>query len=1075
VTVRGSVVAYLVLLTGGLGRGQVPTGSIAGTVADSSGAPIPGSAVTVKNPATNALRETLTDLTGSFRVTNIAPGTYEVTVAKPGFHSLRERDVSVELERTAQLSLVMQVGSVSETLDVPARKRVLDTQDGSDIDELLELAELGDIVQDSRIVTDLAYLASGVSRRARGGLGSGYAVSGARTDNTNFIVDGFSDYDPRTGGAQATPNWDSVQEFRVQTTGSAAEYGRLAGGVIDMVLRNGTNQFHGSAFEFVRSDAFSARNFFDTKKSDLLRNQYGVTLGGPVTIPRLYRGKDRTFFLVSWESLRQSLGENRFSQVPTALERSGDFSPSLDAAGNPVIVKDPRNGAPLPQNRIPQNRIDPIAQALAGYYPLPNSSDPFDNYHADQINRAHWESLLLKFDERVTEKDSIAFRYLSRINDNSSPYTGSDLGLFGSSANTRPSLAGVNYTRVFGPTLVNEFRVGFVRMSDHESSAYAGRNINAQVGLPSVTEDPHLVGFPRFTVLNLAALGDSTGMPVDFTVNNYELADAVSWTHGRHLLKFGADVVRTQFFQQLYSNSRGSFNFLGRWSNVPFADFLLGLPDSTSRQSSSSPAYLFSTDTGVFIQDQFAIFPWLTLNFGLRYEMMRPPYEKYGRMSSFVPELGKVVIADTKTIPDFAQRVAAAGLTGRVTTASAAGLPNSLVYPNNRDFAPRFGFAFKPFGKSDFIVRGGYGIYYANSLLNPVRNDLTNVYPFTVSQTFNRVASKPAALTLQDPFPSGLSTLPGVTNANGFELHPRPQYLQSYTVSVEHQLAQDTTIEVEYIGSHGIHLQQQYDLNQPFREADLRLPNGTFPRPFAGFGTINFYAFGSNSVYNAGSVTLRRTWRNGFFYGVTYIYSKSIDDASQISGNAQGGYPGAQDSRDLKAERGRSDWDTGHSLLIFGAYTLPFHRNAWARGWQISTTAYLYTGQPFTPRVSNANLNLGEANRPDRTAKGTLADTSVDSWFNLAAFPVVPPGAFRFGDSGRNILDGPGSAMVNAALMKNFRFGERRRLQLRCEAVNVLNHANFGLPVNFVDAQNAGRILAADAGRTMQMAVRLQF
>jgi hypothetical protein len=463
------------------------------------------------------------------------------------------------------------------------------------------------------------------------------------------------------------------------------------------------------------------------------------------------------------------------------------------------------------------------------------------------------------------------------------------------------------------------------------------------------------------------------------------------------------------------------------------------------------------------------------LNFGLRYEMMRPPYEKYGRMSSFVPELGKVVIADSKTIPDFEQRVAAAGLTGRVTTASAAGLPNSLVYPNNRDFAPRFGFALKPFGKSDVIVRGGYGIYYANSLLNPIRNDLTNVYPFTVSQTFNRVASKPAALTLQDPFPSSLSTLPGVTNANGFELHPRPQYLQSYTVSVEHQIAQDTTLEVEYIGSRGTHLQQQYDLNQPFNQADLRLPNGTFLRPYAGFGTINFYAFGSNSFYNAGSITLRRTWRDGIFYGVTYIYSKSIDDASQISGNSQGGYPGAQDSRDLKAERGRSDWDTGHSLLIFGAYTLPFHRNAWARGWQVSTTAYLYTGQPFTPRVSNANLNLGEANRPDRIAKGTLAAQSVDSWFNLAAFPVVPPGAFRFGDSGRNILDGPGSATVNAALMKNFKFGERRRLQLRCEAVNVLNHANFGLPVNFVDAQNAGRILTADAGRTMQMAVRLQF
>ena len=370
--------------------------------------------------------------------------------------------------------------------------------------------------------------------------------------------------------------------------------------------------------------------------------------------------------------------------------------------------------------------MDPVAQQIASFYPLPNRSDPTDNYHASELNRTDWNSLVFKLDERPTENDAIGFRYLTRVNSSGSPYSGSDLGLFGSLANSLSTLAGVTYTRVLGPTLVNEARAGFVRMSDHEASVYAGQDINAQLGLPSITDDPHLVGFPRFTVLNLAAIGDSTGMPVDYTVNNYEIADAVSWTRGRHLLKFGADLLRTQFFQQLYNNSRGSFNFLGRASGVPFADLLLGLPDSTSRQSSAEPAYLFSSDWGLFLQDHLAVTPRVTLDFGLRYEMMRPPYEKQGRMSSFVPELNKVVIADSQSIPDLPARLAAAGLTGRVITASQAGLPNSLVYANKLDLAPRFGLAVRPFRNSTLVVRAAYGIFYADSLLNPIRNDLTN-------------------------------------------------------------------------------------------------------------------------------------------------------------------------------------------------------------------------------------------------------------------------------------------------------------------------------------------------------------
>jgi hypothetical protein len=844
----------------------------------------------------------------------------------------------------------------------------------------------------------------------------------------------------------------------------------MAGGVMTVVLRSGGNRVHGSLFDFGRTSALGARNFFDIRKSDMLRNQAGATVSGPVTLPGIYRGNDRTFFLLSWEGLVQSQGNYQYSNVPTAAEQAGDFSRSSIVAGQLVTVTDPLTGKPFPQNVIPQSRFDAIAQRLAPFYPPPNRTDPLTNFETYQTTDSRYHSAVARIDERISTKNTLSARYLVRLNGGTSPYAGSDLGAFGNRNSNSPMLTGIEDTHAFSPSLVNEFRAGLTRYSEHDQSAFGGQDLNAALGLPGPGA-ASLTGFPRFTILNLAGLGDSSSTPLNLTINTYDVGDALSWTRGRHMLKFGVDALRTQFFQQLSNNSRGTYNFLGRWTSDPWADFLLGLPDSTSRQSTSLTTYLFSTDLGFFVQDQFMVGSRLTLSYGIRYERITPPEEKYGRMSNFVPALRQVVIADASTLPNLPALLSAAGLTGRVTTASAAGLPRSLVHGNDRDFAPRIGFAWRPAGNDRTVIRGGYGIYYANSLLDPIRNDLTNIYPFTISQTFNRVASQPAALTLENPFPSTLASLPGVTNANGFDTHPGAQYVQSYTLSVDRQLGADTTIEIDYIGSRGTHLGQRYDANQPFRASYY---NGNFPRPYPGFGTVNFYSFGANSVYNGATLLLRRRWRHGFYYGATYTYAKSIDDASQVSGNSTGGYPGVQDARDLAAERGRSDWDTGHTFTAYGSYLLPW-RNPLLRGWSISTSALIYTGQPFTPRLANANLTLGEATRPDRIGSGKLANPTANDWFDVSAFPLVPLGTFRFGNSGRNILDAPGSMTINAAISRSIQLSERVRAQFRCEAFNVPNRANFGIPVDTVDSKNAGQILSADSGRNIQFGVRLWF
>lgn len=1060
-------VAVLVVWAAGPARPQMETGILAGTVTDGAGAAVAGVAVAVKSPETKRAWAGVTDPEGRYAVSGLPAGAYDVEFTKQGFRPVVQHGVQVVQQRTARQDARLEVGPTSATLEVSARNNDLDTDDDI-IESVLGAVELADMIQNDRSITDLGFFGPGVARRAAGALGSGFVIGGARADSTNFLVDGVNDHDPRTGGIEVMPNYDAIEEFRIQATGEAAEYGRMAGGVMTARLRSGGNRLHGSLFDIERTSALGARNFFDVHKSELLRHQGGAMLNGPVVIPHVYNGRDRTFFLLSWEGLFQSQGDTRLSNVPLASERAGDFSGSLNASGRPVTINDPLTGKPFPQDRIPASRLDPVAQSLAGYFPLPNRADPGTNYETYALTHTRYHSAVAKIDEHLGSGDTLSGRYLTRNTAGTSPYSGSDLGTFGTNTSSRPALAGISETHIFSPSVVNELRAGFTRYSERDSPSDAGSDINGLLGIPGPL-NPVRAGFPRFTILNLAALGDATNQPLDITTNTWDAAEAVSRNRGRHTLKFGADVLRTQFFQQLYNNERGSFNFLGRWTSSPFADFLLGAPDSTSRQASAVTAYLFSTDAGVFVQDEFEISPRLTLSYGLRYEMMRPPYEKYGRMSSFAPGLDKLIMADSAGVPDLAARLAAAGLAGRVTTAADAGLPRSLVYPNHGDFAPRFGFAWRPFGKSDTVLRGGYGIYFANSLLDPIRNDLTNIYPFTVSQTFNRVASQPAALTLENPFPAALATLPGVTNANGFAARPGAQYVESYTVSIDQQLGPDTTLEIDYIGSRGTHLGQRYDLNQPFRSAAGQL------RPYSGFGTINYYSFGANSEYNGGMLTARRRYRHGLFYGVTYVYSKSIDDASQVAGASLGDYPGAQNSRDLAAERARSDWDTGHSVTGFGGWALPF-RGRILHGWIVSSDARAYTGQPFTPRVASANLTLGEADRPDRVGSGKAAMPTVAQWFDVSAFPTVPARAYRFGTSGRNILDGPGAVYWNAALARNVRFSaDRLTGQLRCEAINFLNHANFGLPVNYVDAKNAGQILSADGARIVQVGLRVWF
>lgn len=1069
--------AYFVLAVLGVCTmvGQNPTATLVGVVRDASAAVIQGATIRIRNVNTNEARAVETDQDGEFTVPNLPAGQYEVLVSKAGFHTVRETNLELQIDQVARLEFRLELGAVSEAIEVKANVPLLNTESAVK-GEVMVTEEIVEMPLNGRDFADLAFLTPGVQPRAQGGQGSAFNINGARADNTNFIIDGFNDQNPRGAAAQARPNLDALQEFKMQTTGYSAEYGRLAGGVMNMVLKSGGNQLHGVLFEFLRNDIFDARNFFDAQKSTLRRNQFGGTAGGPVWIPKLYNGRDRTFFLFSWESYRQIAGENRLGIVPTELERQGDFSRT-------GFLKDPlasgacsaQNSAGcFAENRIPASRFNSVALKAAAFYPLPNRPGQPNNYLANVNDHDTWDAFVIKIDERLSSKDNLSYRFLKRYNHTSNPFNGSDLGIFGNKVLQNQSLMGLNYTRTFAPTILNESRIGFSRTADRERGDNQGRDYASEFGLTGTTNDPKLIGFPRFTIRDLLPLGDGNNMPVEFTVNNIQVGDTLTWVRGKHLWKFGGEVLRTQFFQPYYNNNRGTFDFLGRWTTQPFADFLLGLPESTSRQVGTTPNYLFSTNYSLFAQDDWKITSRLTLNLGLRYEIPKPPKEKYGRFTNFVPELGKLVIADDRSIRNSGIQFAQADL-DKVGVARDLGLPGPLVYTRYKDFAPRIGFAWRPFGGSRSVVRGGYGIFYGTTLQNPVRNDLANVFPFAISQTLNRRTSDPRYLTLANPFPVPPSLTGSVSTVNGFELHAHTPYLQSWNMTVEREIGFGSAIEISYVGSKGTHLGRKYDINQPFRSAALQQAGGSFPRPYSGLSAINYYGFNANSIYNAGTISIRRRFTSGFFYRANYTYGKSIDDASQVSGNSDGGYPAAQDSRNLHGERARSDWDTGHSFTMNFSYEVPWRRSVWVRGWQVAGSGRAYTGQPFTPRVNNVNLNLGEANRPDRIAKGTVDRPTADRWYDVSAFPAVPEGSFRFGNSGRNILDAPGLAELNMTLMKNLVVRENSSLQFRWEVFNALNHANLHIPTVFVNAANAATVRQADAGRLMQWGVRFKF
>lgn len=1131
--------------------------TIVGQVADANGAVVPNATVTVTLVATNQTQTVTTDSGGNFTVSQLDPGNYSTKVEATNFKTLVQTDLVLETNQSARLNLTLEPGNVQETVTVLGEAPVLNTETSSK-GEVITPKQVQDLPLNGRNFTDLALLAPGVYKRpADDDQGEGLATAGTRTDASNFILDGINNRSDRNGNVGVTTSVDSIREFKVETSTYTAEFGRTAGAQVNVVSKGGSNRFSGSLFEYVRNDAFDAKNAlaFDVPGTDedesekvLRRNQFGGTIGGPLPFLRFgdgggslfESGKDRMFFFLSYEGTRERRSATSLNTAPNAAWLRGDFSNLLplgiriydpatlrcvNSSGQTV----PRNPSgscpsgsrvitdPFPNNIIPQTRFSPVSRQILQYIPAANISGTLQDYVARGINRPDRNQYLVRIDRRVSNDNNFSFRFARQKNNgyqafpsNRNFYPG-----FGRDAVSKSDSYSFSDTHVFSGSIVNEARFGYFKQNSQNLGQNRDRDYNALFGIQGVSPGEQFQGFPAIRIDGFSEFGDRPNDPFSYKLKTYQFFDSLSIVMGKHNLKFGVDIISSNFFENDVRNLRGDFRFRGRNTNTPpansttlnsanssgarsFADFLLGFPDSTSRQIGAEPADTTGTQYAFFVQDDYRVTDWLTLNLGLRYEYQTALSEATGRLANLlINPVGPATLVCSNEVRSS---------TGALTCASGAsvGLSEKLVNADKNNWGPRIGFALRPFRDDKTVLRGGAGIYYSLETFNPIRQQLAVQSPFLNRINYSRVAATPLLLSFSNPFPSGiLEGTPRGINPD----YQQPEFYQ-YNLTLERELLRDLVWEIGYVGSQGRFLGLRYNINAPVPTGAVTTtgtagtPNyvvtPVVTRRFQAqysTATIQYQDQFGNSSYNALQTSLRRRAADGLTLLVSYTFSRTIDNGSSTNQSSTGAQQFPQDiSNILETERGLADFHRKHQFNASFNYELPFGRgraffggarglaDAFIGGWQLNGIVSLLSGRPFTPQYSAADVG---SQRPD--VIGDPYENIPDGLlYNPAAFRrprTVDPVTFRatgdtdlLGNAGRNILIGPSFQSVDLSLLKNFRLAENTRLQFRVEAFNVFNHPNFQVPVFFLDSANAGKVTqTANEGREFQFAVKLLF
>jgi Carboxypeptidase regulatory-like domain len=1052
--------------------------TVIGTVIDSTGAVVRGATVSIVQEGTGLTQTTTTSTEGTFSLLQLPPGRYQLTIELEGFRKFVQSGLVLETDQVRRVEAKLDVGPRAESVTVAAVAATINT-DTSNKGEVITARQVADLPLNGRNYTELALLVPGVYRRpTEDDQGEGLATSGTRTDASNFILDGVVNRSDRNASSGVNAGVDAIREFNVQTSTYSAEYGRTAGAQINVVSKSGTNRFGGSLFEYLRDDAFDANNYF-TQPGDeksLRRHQFGGTAGGPVQ-------RDRTFYFVSYENTYERRSETRNTTAPFADWLHGDFRNVRGAGANGVLgdaddtnrVINPFTRAEFPTpNVIPDSMVHAVSRQMLPFIPAANVPGTLETYNSRGLSETNRNQFLTKVDYRFSNTNSMFVRWARQWSDGYDPFP-SDRNFyphFGRDTVRRNDALAVSDTHVLSATLINEARFGIFDQRNENLGEHRDTDFVAQFGIPGLTITPDLQGWPAIRIDGYSEFGDRPNDPFIYDIQNIQLFNMTTWVQARHSVKIGADIIRSNYVESDVRNVRGDFRFRGRNTNPggatasgfrSFADFLLGLPDATQRQIGAEPADLVGWQSAFFVQDDWHLATWLTLNVGLRYEYQSPLKEATGRLANFNPATGTVIVSGD------------------------AGYPATLVEKDTNNLGPRIGFAARPFGDAKTVIRGGAGFYYSLETFNPIRQQLAVTYPFLVREQFTRLASDPSLLRFDNPFPAGRGGVQGLTTPFGMDMdYHTPEFYQ-YNFTLERELARDLAVEVGYVGSQGRRLGRRFNLNQPIPIGLNANGSLNTQRPFPQFGDIQFQSQDGRSEYNALQVSVRRRAAHGLTALVSYTFSRAYDNASSTNNSTTGTQKFPQDIYNLDAEWSLSDFHREHQFTGSFNYDLPFGRDrrflgsaggltdAVLGGWQVNGIVTLLSGRPFTPQYSAADV---AQQRPDLVGDPE-ANIPAGLAFNPEAFQKPAATAQEpdlYGNAGRNILIGPAFKNVDLSFSKLFGLTHGMRLQVRMEVFNLLNTANFQVPVFLLDRSDVGTYTStANEAREWQFALKLMF
>ncbi|HVW76516.1 MAG TPA: carboxypeptidase regulatory-like domain-containing protein [Alloacidobacterium sp.] len=1072
-------IAFLAVLLPTAAIHAQATGSIRGTVVDTSGALISGATVTATNSATSTVRSASTNEDGIYVFPALPIGAYSLQVSRDGFETQKRDGIQLLTGQTLDLRIEIAVGSVTQSVEVTSAAPLIQTASSS-VQTSVDQKQIQELPLNGRNPLQLTVLTPGTTLTSVGTESgqqdnTGLSVNGLRATQNNFQLDGAIYTNRFFDSVPILPNPDALQEFTIQSSNYSAEYGG-AGALVQLSTRSGTNDIHGSAYEFLRNTVLDARNYFQQTAPPFKLNQFGGTVGGPII-------KNRTFFFFGAEDLQQRSSPNPISiTVPTAAELNGDFSALL---GKGIAIFNPATGQPYPNNIIP-TPINTLSGKLAQKYLVPLASDPVTGvFNSTSNSNIDSTQYLAKIDQVITQNNHLSGRYFYNQDNFQRPFN-APLGFYAANYFRNQSVI-VTDTQVFSPTLTGTFSASAGRFARTQIPQAPGLQSLQDLGQNVPLGSPGETIFPGIRANISGFVNIFSGGALTQAATSFDYKGGLIKVLHAHTLDVGAEYERDRVNMNDYSYTPGDNTFNGQRTAAPtgaalpagtktsgsaLADFYLGL-DSQFFQDNGRKAYLRTNRPSIYVQDDWKVLRNLTVNLGLRWDPWLPPIDLNETLVGF--------------IPGFQSQVASNAPQGLVFKGD-QGLQESVFQKNWKDFAPRVGFAYNVDGAGKTVIRAGYGIFYGfpegllyqrTDAMQPV--DLYLTYPAPSATWDNIYAGYPGG----SPFPRGHVSPSDFANyqfqlpVSGGVLDPKSKvaYTQNWNLTFEQQLPDNVAFSLAYVGNHGEHIIGSRQFNPAIYGPGATVGNENSRRLYPGLAAVEIAQSYEYAIYNSLQANLVKRSHNGLTLLTNIVWSKAIDNSS----SATEGNTGPPNPFNLQSGRGPADFDQAIRYNLSINYVTPHvdvtgFKSALLNHWQLNGIASLQTGSPFTV-VSGTDRSLsGIGNDYADIVGNPLRPAGVNKikeYFNTAAF--VPAATGTFGTTSRNSLRGPGYADVDTSIFKDFLQGERVHAQFRAEAFNTFNRVNFSNPVASVSSGTYGQITSAGSPRVFQFGLKFLF